>query len=397
MKSKHLGLTAAGIFGAGVLTMYFADPDRGKRRRAVLKDTMVHSGHDLQRFTRRFRSDCEHRIEGALAETHHVFDQVQEQVSDAVLEQRIRAALGRVVSHSGAIEVNCTEGVVFLGGWVLADEIDDVNSAVRSVRGVKELSTFFNTTDHPEHVSALQGGRRRSHLPAFLLDSWSPTTRVLAGCAGVGLLVYGAIHGKSIGKAAGVNGAILLARSVLNAPLDRIVGADQTVGIHVQKTISINATPSELYDFWKNLENYPKVFSHVNQVTREKEGLFRWQVPGPAGIPLTWTGRITRLVPEKTIEWWSTPESTIENHGIVHLDAEKDGRTRVHIEMSYNPPAGLLGHAVAALLGLDPKNSMDQDFVRLKSLFELGKTRAHGHEVMKTELNTTGNLAGQVA
>ena len=163
VKSKHLDLTAAGIFGAGVLTMYFVDPDRGKRRRAVLKDTMVHSGHDLQRFTRRFRSDCQHRIEGALAETHHLFDQVQEQVSDAVLEQRIRTALGRVVSHSGAIEVNCTEGLVFLGGWVLADELDDVNSAVRSVRGVKELSTFFNTTDHPEHISALQGGRRRSH------------------------------------------------------------------------------------------------------------------------------------------------------------------------------------------------------------------------------------------
>jgi len=48
VKSKHLGLTAAGIFGAGALTMYFADPDRGKRRRAVLKDTMVHSGHNLQ-------------------------------------------------------------------------------------------------------------------------------------------------------------------------------------------------------------------------------------------------------------------------------------------------------------------------------------------------------------
>jgi uncharacterized membrane protein len=395
MKTGRLPWTFASLFSAGAVTMYFVDPNRGKRRRAVLKDAIVHSGYNFQRFARRFRRDFEHRVEGAVAETHHLFD--QEQVSDAVLEQRIRTALGRAVSHPGAIEVNCTEGSAFLGGWILADEIADVNSAATSVRGVRKLSTFLNTTDHPEHISALQAGRRRRHLPEFLRESWSPTARVLAGCVGAGLMLYGAIHRKSIGKAAGVNGAILLARSVLNAPLKRMVGADQTVGLHIQKTISINATPSELYEFWKNPENYPKVFAHVNQVTSEKDGLFRWQVPGPAGVPLTWTGRITRQIPDKTIEWWSTPGSTIENHGVIHLEAEKDGRTRVHIEMSYSPPAGLLGHAVAALLGLDPKNAMDQDFVRLKSLFELGKTRAHGHRVVKTELKSAGLSAEQVA
>ena len=181
---------------------------------------------------------------------------------------------------------------------------------------------------------------------------------------------------------------ILLARSILNTPLKRMIGADQTVGLHVQKTIYVSATPTDLYEFWTNPENYPKVFAHVNQVKCEKDGLFRWQISGPGGIPLTWTGRITRLVPEKTIEWWSTPGSTIENHGVVHLEAEKDGRTRVQRDMSYNPPAGLLGHAVAVLLGLDPKNTMDQDFVRLKSLFEQGKSRVHGHEVMRSELKS---------
>ena len=396
MTTERLSCTLAGVFGAGALTMYFADPNRGKRRRAVLKDAIVHSGYDLQRFGRRFRRDLEHRIEGAVAETHHFFEQPQAQVSDAILERRIRTALGRAVSHSGAIEVSCTEGSVFLGGWILADEIDEVNRVVRSVRGVRELSTFFNTTDHPEHISSLQAGRMRRHLPDFLQESWSPTTRVLAGSVGVGLILYGATHRKSIGRAAAVNGAILLARSVLNTPLKRIVGADPTVGVHIQKTISIKATPSELYEFWKNPENYPEVFAHVNRVTREADGLFRWQVLGPAGVPITWTGRISRQVPDKTIEWWSTPGSTIENHGVLNLESEKDGRTRVHVEMSYNPPAGLLGHAVAALLGLDPKNAMDQDFIRLKSLFELRKTRTHGHPVAKAEVQATGSAGRMV-
>lgn len=385
MKTGHLPWTFAGLFGAGALTMYFSDPDRGKRRRALLADTLVHSGHDVGKFARRFSRDVEHHVEGSVAETHHLFD-ADDVVSDTVLEQRIRTAAGRAVAHPGALEVNCTEGSVFLGGWVLDDEVNELISCVRSVRGVRDLSTFLNTTDHAGHISALQGGVRRRHIPKFLRESWSPTARVLAGSAGAGLILYGATHHRPIGKAASINGAILLARSILNVPLTRIIGADEMAGLRIQKTIRMSATPSELYEFWTNPENYPKVFAHVNRVTRENDGLFRWQVSGPAGIPLSWTGRITRQVPERTVEWRSTPESTIENHGIVHFEPEKDGRTRIQIDMTYNPPAGLLGHAVAAVLGLDPKNAMDQDFIRLKSLFEQGKSSVHGHEVTRSEL-----------
>ena len=387
MKKKSLAWTLFGGLGAGALTMYFADPNRGKRRRATLRDAFVHSGHDIENFAQRFGRDVEHRAEGAVAETRRVFED-DDDVSDSVLEQRIRTVVGRAVSHPHAVELNCTGGSVFLGGWVLADEIAELTSAVRAVRGVRELSTFLNTTDHPQHISALQGGGRRRRLPDFLQQSWSPTSRVLAGFAGAGLIAYGATHRKLIGKALGVNGAILLARSILNTPLKGMIGADETTGLHIQKTACINATAADLYEFWKNPGNYPKVFAHVKQITPEPNGIFLWHVSGPAGIPLSWRGRIARLVPEKRIEWWSLPDSIIENHGVIHLEAQKDGRTRVHIDMNYNPPAGLIGHAVAALLGLDPKSALDQDMVQLKSLLEQGKTRVGGHEVTKSELKS---------
>jgi uncharacterized membrane protein len=387
MNKKDLGWTLLATFGAGALTMYIADPSRGKRRRATLRDAFVHSGHQVERFAQRFGRDIEHRTEGAIAETRSMFEG-EDDASDGVLEQRIRTTVGRAVSHPHAIEVNCTGGSVFLGGWVLADEVAELTSAVRSVRGVKELSTFLNTTDHPEHISDLQGGGRRRRLPEFLQQSWSPTARVLAGCAGVGLIAYGATHRKLIGKTLGVNGAILLARSVLNAPLKSIIGADQTTGIRIQKTAYVDGATAELYEFWKNPQNYPKVFAHVKQITAEQNGIFLWQVAGPAGVPLTWRGRITRLVPGQRIEFCSLPESIIENRGVIHLESEKDGRTRVQIEMTYNPPAGLLGHAVATLLGLDPKSALDKDMVQLQSLFELGKTKVSGHEVTKGELKT---------
>jgi hypothetical protein len=42
--------------------------------------------------------------------------------------------------------------------------------------------------------------------------------------------------------------------------------------------------------------------------------------------------------------------------------------------MTYTPPLGAAGHAVAWLLGADPRQAMHEDLVRLKSLLENGKT-----------------------
>jgi uncharacterized membrane protein len=53
--------------------------------------------------------------------------------------------------------------------------------------------------------------------------------------------------------------------------------------------------------------------------------------------------------------------------------SETAGRTRVHIRMSYNPPAGWLGHTIAAAFGVDPKQSMDADLARMKTLIESGR------------------------
>jgi uncharacterized membrane protein len=380
MKNGRWNMTLAGIYGAGALTMYFLDPQRGKRRRVVLKDALVHTGYELQKYSGRVRRDLRHRVEGAVAEAENLFH--DETVTDDILEQRVRTALGRAVSHPHAIDVKCKDGSVALSGWIMAEELEDLEEAVESVRGVVEVSTFVNTTDHPEHIPDLQGGRQRKHLPEFLQETWSPTARVVAGGTGLGLIGYGLLRRESMGAAVvGLAGSVMLGRSIFNMPLRSLVGIGQGPGLRIQKTMRIDATPADLYEFWANPENYPKVFTHVKQVTREEDGIYRWHVMGPAGIPLSWTGTITRQIPGKMVEWHSLRGSVIENRGIIRLDAGKDGRTQVHVQMSYTPPAGLLGHAFAALLGVDPKSLMDQDFVQLKAVFGQGL----GHEVSKPD------------
>ena len=89
--------------------------------------------------------------------------------------------------------------------------------------------------------------------------------------------------------------------------------------------------------------------------------------------------------PPREIGWTTTPEQRIEHTGIVRFEKERDG-TRVHVHLTYRPPGGMLGHAVARLLGWDPKARIDDDLVRMKGLLEDGRTRAHGDRVWMQDL-----------
>jgi uncharacterized membrane protein len=57
--------------------------------------------------------------------------------------------------------------------------------------------------------------------------------------------------------------------------------------------------------------------------------------------------------------------------------------------MSYNPPAGALGHVVAKLFGADPKSELDDDLMRLKRTIETGQP-PHDAAAAETRAATPG-------
>ena len=107
------------------------------------------------------------------------------------------------------------------------------------------------------------------------------------------------------------------------------------------------------------------------------------EMAGPAGFPITWKVEITRIVPNEMIAWKTLPGSLVAGSGITRFERLSDKAARVDIQMSYNPPAGLVGHLVALITGSDPKTAMDEDMVRVKSLLGTGKTRAHGRQITR--------------
>ncbi|MDY7232549.1 SRPBCC family protein [Hyalangium rubrum] len=374
---------AIGGVGLGAGLMYWADPRSGRVRRAHVREKALHLLHGVRSAFEVVRRDMSHRARGLLYRGRVKLH--PEDVDDVTLEARVRSAMGRVCSHPGAIQVACRHGQVELKGPILASESKRVLACVRRVRGVREIDDDLEVHEHAGHHPDLQGDATRpGSRPELLQRSWSPTARFLVGLGSVGLLGYGLSRG---GKAAPVLGGVSLLlglRSLTNLELKRLTGVGAgPEALTFHKDITLRAPVNEVFAFWQAMHNFPRFMSHVEEVEVTGEGHSRWKVRGPAGIVFEWDAVITRLDPGRVLAWKSVEGSMVENAGIIHFEDLGEGRTRLDIRLSYNPPAGLIGHAFAKLLGADPKKQMDDDLLRLKSLMELGK--ATGHETVSRD------------
>lgn len=137
--------------GVGAALMYFFDPDRGRGRRALVRDKVESAGNKANVYAEKMGRDIRNRAYGVVAETKALFK--HEDVTDDVLSDRVRAKLGRYPVHTGAIEVRADEGVVTLTGPVSADELPRVLRATRFVRGVKgvenQLTVYTESGGEP--------------------------------------------------------------------------------------------------------------------------------------------------------------------------------------------------------------------------------------------------------
>jgi osmotically-inducible protein OsmY len=120
----------------GAVIMYLLDPDRGGRRRALVRDRATRAGHKLGGGLDATARDLGNRARGTVAEARSRFR--KEMVDDVVLSERVRSTIGRVVSRPSAIEVIIADGRVTLQGPVLEHELDGLLRAVGRVRGVSD-------------------------------------------------------------------------------------------------------------------------------------------------------------------------------------------------------------------------------------------------------------------
>ncbi len=380
MKSAWWGV---GGMGLGVGLMYWADPRNGRWRRAHLQGRAVHAAHEAGGAVGIVARDLSHRTRGVLHESLQTLRTCP--VDDLTLEERVRAALGRVCSHPGAVRVSAREGVVVLEGSILLDEVKRVVPRIGRVRGVRGVDNRLAPYPEPGGHPDLQGGVPRAGGSwAFIQRHWSPTARLFGTLGGLALTGWGFWQRGLVGTVAGMGGLVLGVRALTNLDTRRLTGVGAGArAITLQKDITVNAPVAEVFAFWSAMQNFPRFMTHVDEVRMGTEGRSHWRVQGPAGMRFEWDAVITKRIPDRLLAWTSVEGTRVKNAGVIHFEPTPRGGTRVDIRLSYNPPAGAIGHAFAKLLGADPKKQMDDDLLRFKSLLERGK--ATGHETVTRE------------
>ncbi|MDT3678608.1 MAG: BON domain-containing protein [Burkholderiaceae bacterium] len=158
MTMLDLARTAAALT-LGAAAMYYLDPDKGRRRRALARDQALSAGRRVSDVTRTAGRRAWNRSRGLAAQGRARI--AAETPSDAQLHDRIRSRIGRVVTHPRAIHVQVTDAGARLDGDVLSDELDGLLCAVGATPGVREVDNRLRVHDAPGGVSALQGAGRR--------------------------------------------------------------------------------------------------------------------------------------------------------------------------------------------------------------------------------------------
>ena len=180
----HRGLAFGTGLGIGTGLMFLLDPNQGKRRRALLRDKCYWAARKTGEGAGVTARDLRNRTQGIVSEMKSRFS--SESVDDAVLHDRLRAKLGRIVSHPKAIDVSVQNGRVVLSGPIVSTEVPALLACANRVGGVGEVINHLEPHDQSDNHPALQGGRERlGERFGIFQNSWSPTTRLLVG-AGVG-------------------------------------------------------------------------------------------------------------------------------------------------------------------------------------------------------------------
>ncbi len=145
----------------------------------------------------------------------------------------------------------------------------------------------------------------------------------------------------------------------------------------VTESVIVNRSARELYDFWRNFTNLPQFMDNIKSVEKLDERRSHWVIKAPAGTSVEFDSRVTDDVPGRVIAWRSEEGATVPNSGRVEfIETASGDATNVRVTLSYEPPAGAAGRAVAKLFQREPSVQAKEDLARLKRLMETGRAGA---------------------
>jgi uncharacterized membrane protein len=164
----------------------------------------------------------------------------------------------------------------------------------------------------------------------------------------------------------------------------RELGRGSSLPLHTMMSVSVNKPREELYRYWRDLANLPRIMPHLESVTVLDDTRSLWVARAPGGVNVEWEADLIDDAPGQRLAWRSTEGSNVYNAGSVRFDPAPRGRgTLVTVELLYDPPGGPLGATVAKLFGKDAGQQVSADLRAFKQLMETG-------EISRTEGQSRG-------
>lgn len=181
------------------------------------------------------------------------------------------------------------------------------------------------------------------------------------------LLSYAAPRGGARVAAARVAGVALLCAAFAPALVRQLLRAGAARRrVHLRKTIEIERSVHDVFEFCRNFENFPRVVQSLHQVADFQDGRSHWEVISPGGDIIAWDAEVTKYVPNVVIAWRSIRGSVVDCNGLIRFEPTARG-TRLSIAIDYDPCHTDLTEALHALFDTPRTEQLEADLARARS------------------------------
>lgn len=162
--------------------------------------------------------------------------------------------------------------------------------------------------------------------------------------------------------------------SAARSASDRQHAVEGDEGTIIGRTVTIGRPREEVYAFWRDFSNLPRVMENIERIDVRDDKLSHWVVKGPGGQHVEWDAMVTEDQPGRLIAWQSAQDADVKSSGRVEfLDAAPGRGTMVRATFAYDPPGGVVGEWIAKLFQREPAIQARRDLRRLKQFLETGE------------------------
>jgi len=132
----------------------------------------------------------------------------------------------------------------------------------------------------------------------------------------------------------------------------------------IEKSVYVDCPLQAVYNQWTQFEEFPRFMEGVKHVQQMDDKRLHWDVE-IGGKLKEWTARITEQIPDRRIAWQS--EAGENTSGVVSFEADGPGRTRVQVELAYEPEGFV--ESAADSIGIVSRR-VEHDLERFKEFIE---------------------------